>query len=68
MAKPYVSVIIPAYNEDERLPLTLIDVDKHLQEQEYSLVEQLLLLEQLWHLLISLVLLLTALERYKELK
>lgn len=36
MAKPFVSVIIPAYNEARRLPLTLIDVDKHLSEQEYS--------------------------------
>jgi dolichyl-phosphate beta-glucosyltransferase len=36
MAKPYLSVIIPAYNEAKRLPLTLIDVDKHLSEQEYS--------------------------------
>lgn len=36
MAKPYLSVIIPAYNEAKRLPLTLIDIDKHLSEQEYS--------------------------------
>ncbi len=36
MARPFLSVIIPAYNEAKRLPLTLIDVDKHLQEQEYS--------------------------------
>lgn len=36
MAKPFLSVIIPAYNEAKRLPLTLIDVDKHLSEQEYS--------------------------------
>ncbi len=36
MAKPYLSVIIPAYNEAKRLPLTLIDVDKHLSQQEYS--------------------------------
>lgn len=36
MAKPYLSVIIPAHNEAKRLPLTLIDVDKHLSEQEYS--------------------------------
>src|SRR3989338_10362489 len=36
MAKPFLSVIIPAYNEAKRLPLTLIDIDKHLQEQEYS--------------------------------
>ena len=36
MAKPFLSVIIPAYNEIKRLPLTLIDVDRHLSEQEYS--------------------------------
>jgi len=36
MARPFLSVIIPAYNEAKRLPLTLIDVDKHLEQQEYS--------------------------------
>ena len=36
MAKPYLSVIIPAYNEAKRLPLTLVDVDKHLSQQDYS--------------------------------
>lgn len=36
MSKPFLSVIIPAYNEAKRLPLTLIDVDKHLSEAEYS--------------------------------
>ncbi len=36
MPKPFLSVIIPAYNEAKRLPLTLIDIDKHLDEQEYS--------------------------------
>lgn len=36
MAKPFLSVIIPAYNEADRLPITLIDVDKHLSQQEYS--------------------------------
>jgi len=36
MAKPYLSVIIPAYNEAKRLPLTLIDIDRHLESQEYS--------------------------------
>ena len=30
--KPYLSVIIPAYNEAKRLPLTLVDIDKHLSE------------------------------------
>ncbi|MEK7464656.1 MAG: dolichyl-phosphate beta-glucosyltransferase [Patescibacteria group bacterium] len=34
--KPYLSVIIPAYNESKRLPLTLIDIDKHLSQAEYS--------------------------------
>lgn len=36
MAKPFLSVVIPAYNEASRLPLTLIDVDRHLSHQEYS--------------------------------
>jgi dolichyl-phosphate beta-glucosyltransferase len=36
MPKPFLSVIIPSYNEAKRLPLTLIDIDKHLDEQEYS--------------------------------
>src|SRR3990167_9312131 len=34
--KPYLSVIIPAYNEAKRLPLTLIDIDKKLSEANYS--------------------------------
>lgn len=34
--KPYLSVIIPAYNEAKRLPTTLIDIDKHLSRAEYS--------------------------------
>lgn len=36
MAKPFLSVIIPAYNEEKRLPLTLIDIDKHLSRADYS--------------------------------
>ncbi len=36
MIHPYLSVIIPAYNEGKRLPLTLIDVDRHLQEHDFS--------------------------------
>ncbi|MCL5017185.1 MAG: glycosyltransferase family 2 protein [Patescibacteria group bacterium] len=36
MPKPFLSVVIPAYNEAKRLPLTLIDIDKHLDAQEYS--------------------------------
>ncbi|TSA44428.1 glycosyltransferase family 2 protein [bacterium] len=34
--KPFLSVIIPAYNESQRLPLTLVDIDKKLSEAEYS--------------------------------
>jgi len=34
--KPYLSVIIPVYNEAKRIPLTLVDVDKRLREAEYS--------------------------------
>lgn len=33
---PYLSVIIPAYNEVKRLPLTLIDIDKRLDKAKYS--------------------------------
>lgn len=36
MARPFLSLIIPAYNEAERLPLTLIDIDHHLNGSEYS--------------------------------
>jgi dolichyl-phosphate beta-glucosyltransferase len=38
--KPYLSVIIPAYNESKRLPLTIIDIDKHLQKVpfEYEII------------------------------
>ncbi|MBT9151388.1 MAG: putative glycosyltransferase CsbB [candidate division WS2 bacterium] len=34
--KPYLSVIIPAYNETKRIPLTLIDIDKRLSKVKYS--------------------------------
>jgi len=34
--KPFLSIIIPAYNEAKRLPLTLIDIDRHLAKAEYS--------------------------------
>lgn len=34
--KPYLSVVIPAYNESKRIPLTLIDIDKHLSTAGYS--------------------------------
>ena len=36
MTKPFLSVIIPAYNESKRLPLTLIDIERHLSAAEYS--------------------------------
>ena len=34
--KPYLSVIIPAYNEANRLPTTLIDIDKHLRGADFD--------------------------------
>ncbi len=36
MIKPFLSVIIPAYNEAERLPLTLVDMDRILKTAKYS--------------------------------
>jgi dolichyl-phosphate beta-glucosyltransferase len=36
MSRPYLSVIIPAYNEAGRLPLTLIDIDRHLSAQDFT--------------------------------
>ncbi len=36
MAQPYLSIIIPAYNEAERIPRTLIDIDKRLEGAPYS--------------------------------
>ncbi|MBI4085154.1 MAG: glycosyltransferase family 2 protein [Candidatus Liptonbacteria bacterium] len=36
MSKPFLSIIIPAYNEEERLPLTLVDMDKRLSRVKYS--------------------------------
>lgn len=36
MAQPYLSIIIPAYNEAERIPKTLIDVDRRLAGVDYS--------------------------------
>ena len=36
MKNPYLSVIIPAYNESKRLPLTLIDIDRHLSKADFS--------------------------------
>lgn len=36
MAQPYLSIIIPAYNEAERIPATLLDIDKRLENAPYS--------------------------------
>lgn len=36
MSRPYLSIIIPAYNEAERIPKTLIDIDKRLEHAPYS--------------------------------
>ena len=36
MARPYLSIIIPAYNEADRLPKTLLDIDKRLAGAAYS--------------------------------
>lgn len=32
----YLSVIIPAYNEERRLPRTLFEIDKYLRKQNYN--------------------------------
>lgn len=34
--KPFLSIIIPAYNESQRLPLTLVDMDKRLAGVKYT--------------------------------
>lgn len=36
MTQPFLSVIIPARNEVKRLPLTLIDIDRHLSKADFS--------------------------------
>lgn len=36
MAKPYLSVIIPAYNEARRIPKTLVDIDGRLSSETYG--------------------------------
>jgi dolichyl-phosphate beta-glucosyltransferase len=36
MEKPLLSIIIPAYNEAERLPRTLLDIDKRMENKEYE--------------------------------
>jgi dolichyl-phosphate beta-glucosyltransferase len=40
MNKPFLSVVIPAYNEEKRLPLTLVDIDKNLRNApfEYEII------------------------------
>ena len=32
----YLSIIVPAYNEEKRLPKTLLDMDKYLRKQKYE--------------------------------
>ncbi len=36
MEKPYLSVIIPAYNEEKRISNTLLEIDRYLSRQDYS--------------------------------
>ena len=36
MSEIYLSVIIPAYNEEKRLPKTLDEIDKYLSKQSYN--------------------------------
>lgn len=36
MSQPYLSIVIPAYNEAERLPKTLLDMDKRLSAADFS--------------------------------
>jgi glycosyltransferase involved in cell wall biosynthesis len=36
MSKPYLSIILPAYNEAERIPATLLDIDKRMAGKEYT--------------------------------
>ena len=36
MEKIYLSVIIPAYNEEKRISNTLLEIDKYLSDQDYS--------------------------------
>ena len=36
MKSPYLSVIIPAYNESKRLPATLVDIDRILSVRDFT--------------------------------
>ena len=36
MAQPYLSIVIPAYNEAERIPSALVDMDRRLADADYS--------------------------------
>lgn len=36
MQKPYLSVIIPAYNEAKRIPATLLDIDRVLRKRAFT--------------------------------
>ena len=36
--KPYLSIIIPAFNEEKRIPSTLKEIDGYLREQSFSSV------------------------------
>jgi dolichyl-phosphate beta-glucosyltransferase len=36
MSTPYLSIVIPAYNEAERIPKALIDIDRRLARVDYS--------------------------------
>lgn len=36
MPKPYLSIVIPAYKEAERIPKTLLDIDQKLASKEWS--------------------------------
>lgn len=36
MEKPYLSIIIPAYNEEKRISQTLLSIDHYLSQQSYS--------------------------------
>src|ERR1700733_7644083 len=36
MSQPYLSIIVPAYNEAERIPKALLDMDKRLENASYS--------------------------------